>query len=551
MDHLDSLPARHGPFFPPPFVAPETHYHAAPYSDSIECLILDTSPYSSPTHDRWTAFAESVAQAVLAAQGLATVSPCVQPSYKLSAFLSHFYSDLHNLLTEERIYLPAIFPDPISTLSSFIQTTLEGLTPSFPHRLTSIADAYGPGVLPGLILAFKATEEFAVKVERIFAKLEPPLQQPSSPSPSPSPTPPRPGHSPSSPSLSSGLSPTPNKRRLSKRRSLSRGVSARSISFAAGTSPDFDSENGEDEGGEGGVVYVRPWETALFEPFLDWQLAGGVGSAEEEQERVLEGLEYSTEDWSTFQFGVKLLDTCRAMSQRLASFEAKFKARMTVLAHSIREAREHPTMYTTPGTTKGEVLLLRQPDPQFGRAGVAARPAREAARERRAWDAPRSACTDSLPLAARALGSRRLHSHDPAFSPRDAPRASPLPFERIPTSSLSPTKTISRVGEGLFNLPRLFAIYADDDALAFSIETLPFVHLESLRALQHPSLPSCSPILRQSSSGHRTTSADALNSKSSMNRPHRGSSISLSSAPPLTAPSAETVIAAWLSSLAL
>ncbi|GAA5869155.1 hypothetical protein JCM1840_004309 [Sporobolomyces johnsonii] len=631
--------------------------------------------------------------------GLAPASPSVQPSYKLSAFLSHFYSDLHNLLTEERTYVPAIFPDPIPTLSSFIQTTLEGLTPSFPQRLTSIADAYGPVVLPELILAFKATEEFAVQVERIFAKLEPPPQQPSSPSPSPTPTPPRPGHSPSSPSLSGGPSPTPNKRRLSKRRSLSKRLSARSISFAAGTSPDFDSENGEGEGGEGGAAYVRPWETALFEPFLDWQveypelerqflvaeqnrtlgnagewidgllagsdgggsgsekgakvlldkavkvfalledaigrnlalthgygaqglvsvmddqlvdfldqrkddlvrasrekgsaaarrraqataaqLAGGVGSAEEEQEMVLEGLEYSTEDWSTFQFGLKLLDTCRAMSERLASFEAKLKARMTVLAHSIREAREHPATYTIPGTTKGEVLLLRQstlnsaelaslldplekphegPSPGLHPAPPVPTPFLLPRGRSAAVDFTR---TTQLFLHETILAPLLSHLSEYASLPcwttsQDQRPGGKGAFDlSIPTFSLSPTETISRVGEGLFNLPRLFEVYADDDALAFSIETLPFVDLESLRALQHPAQLSSPPMLRQSSS-HRPTSSDAFTSNSSTNRPHRGSSISLSSAPPPPLPpppptplAAETVIATWLSSLTL
>ncbi|GAA5867512.1 hypothetical protein JCM1840_002532 [Sporobolomyces johnsonii] len=53
--------------------SPETRFHSAPYSDSMDCLILDASPYSSLTHDSWAAFAESVAQAVLAAQGCETV----------------------------------------------------------------------------------------------------------------------------------------------------------------------------------------------------------------------------------------------------------------------------------------------------------------------------------------------------------------------------------------------------------------------------------------------------------------------------------------------
>jgi hypothetical protein len=46
---------------------------------------------------------------------------------------------------------------------------------------------------------------------------------------------------------------------------------------------------------------------------------------------------------------------------------------------------------------------------------------------------------------------------------------------KVPSFSLSPTETVQRVAEGLLNLPRLFEVYADDDALAFSLETLPYV----------------------------------------------------------------------------
>jgi hypothetical protein len=49
----------------------------------------------------------------------------------------------------------------------------------------------------------------------------------------------------------------------------------------------------------------------------------------------------------------------------------------------------------------------------------------------------------------------------------------------IPTFSSSPTELISRVGEGLFNLPRLFEVYAQDDALGYSLQTLPFIQLET------------------------------------------------------------------------
>lgn len=61
-----------------------------------------------------------------------------------------------------------------------------------------------------------------------------------------------------------------------------------------------------------------------------------------------------------------------------------------------------------------------------------------------------------------------------------AGRAKPL--ANVPTFSLSPTETISHVAEGLLNLPRLFEVYAVDDALSFSIETLPFISASLLGA---------------------------------------------------------------------
>ncbi|GAA5910583.1 uncharacterized protein JCM6883_003225 [Sporobolomyces salmoneus] len=54
--------------------SPEARFHTDPYLDSYDCLILDSSPYASPTHDSWSTFADSVAQAILFAQGLSTPS---------------------------------------------------------------------------------------------------------------------------------------------------------------------------------------------------------------------------------------------------------------------------------------------------------------------------------------------------------------------------------------------------------------------------------------------------------------------------------------------
>ncbi|KAF8438651.1 hypothetical protein L210DRAFT_980606 [Boletus edulis BED1] len=42
----------------------------------------------------------------------------------------------------------------------------------------------------------------------------------------------------------------------------------------------------------------------------------------------------------------------------------------------------------------------------------------------------------------------------------------------VPTFSLSPSDVAHRVGDGLLNLPRLFEVYAEDDALGFELGSL-------------------------------------------------------------------------------
>ncbi|GAA6024335.1 hypothetical protein JCM11491_000380, partial [Sporobolomyces phaffii] len=64
--------------------SPEARFHAEPYSDSFDCLVLDASPYSSPTHDSWTTFADSVAHAVLGAQAFETPSDLTRHERRLA-----------------------------------------------------------------------------------------------------------------------------------------------------------------------------------------------------------------------------------------------------------------------------------------------------------------------------------------------------------------------------------------------------------------------------------------------------------------------------------
>lgn len=620
-----------------------------------------------------------------------------------NTFLTTFYTSLLSLLTEERTYIPAIFPSPLPILSSFIQTTLEGLSPSLPQRLVALQNHYGNRTLPELIKAFRMTEEFAVGVERILKKL---VEEGGEKEDSTSTTmkglgtneggggggpPSTPGrsssisssHSPSSPSTPStpSTSTTKRDRRLSKRMSTSKRLGSRSLSF--GSRPSFlDGTDSDPEGSGGGEADpVRPWETAMFEPFLDFQTeyaelekafleeevrklignrvvlsreggggeghrvlwevsgavfgvveeaigrvmglthgygavglvkvvdgilveflqerrlevlgieerrgSGGGGGEEVEDDLTLEGLEYSSGDWTSFQFGLRLLDTCRSLTEKLGQFEGKLRGRLTILAHTVREARNDPRGYVIPGTTKGAVTLLRQSTLNSVELHNLLEP----------LEKPHEAPTGSTtyfpppppPLLPRARLSTtdltrqtQLYLHSTILSPllshltsystlslwssTSTDPSSKGAFDlNIPTFSLSPTETISRVGEGLFNLPRLFEVYADDDALAFSLETLPHVDKASIRALQGldplPDGNNTTTTTTTTTGGptppspprHRPSDSIISPSSPSLHRPSF-STTTTTAPPPQPLPtklSAETVIATWLSSLTL
>lgn len=57
--------------------SPEARFHPTPFSDTYDAVILDASSSSSPTHDSWNAFAESVGDALLASQGCSSVGELV------------------------------------------------------------------------------------------------------------------------------------------------------------------------------------------------------------------------------------------------------------------------------------------------------------------------------------------------------------------------------------------------------------------------------------------------------------------------------------------
>src|SRR5258708_5356706 len=153
-----------------------------------------------------------------------------------SEFLRRFLLELLTRVNEEQSNITAIFPDPQSSLSLFIQSTLDSLSPSLSQRLVEVSESHGDAALSELIKSFRVAEEFASSVEQIMDRM---------------------GYSSlfSQPGDDSGTG-----RRSGKRISVS---SRRMGSTSTSISPNVNVL----ANGSGGVT----WEHALFESFIDLQ----------------------------------------------------------------------------------------------------------------------------------------------------------------------------------------------------------------------------------------------------------------------------------------
>ena len=296
----------------------------------------------------------------------------------------------------------------------------------------------------------------------------------------------------------------------------------------------------------------------------------------------LSDMDYTTQDWSRIQMYLRLLGAAHGFNDRLSTFESKVRVALVQVSENIRAAQGD---IFSPGkllsnTPKGALQILAQstlnsvelqnllkllePDTQQQLLGVAHSP-------RIPYAAPsqplnvligtRGAVSDfarSCQVSLQKTILSPLHKHLASYASlpiwsSSKPAASRLPGGtgalteiQVPVFSISPSETVQRVAEGLLNLPRLFEVYADDDALAFSIETLPFVDEDLLRSVTeqfhsegHPHPPSAGP----TPGIHRRSSSIGLKA------PPAALAIPAYVAPVVLSP--EAVSAAWLSSLAL
>ncbi|KAI0367247.1 hypothetical protein BV20DRAFT_981512 [Pilatotrama ljubarskyi] len=307
----------------------------------------------------------------------------------------------------------------------------------------------------------------------------------------------------------------------------------------------------------------------------------------------LSDLDYTAEDWADIQALLHFLEAVRTLLERTVLFEGKLRSTIVQVSTTLRHARDDPTSLYLSGASKGKLQLLMQstlnsaelhellnkvdPEPSSqppsrGDSFLAPTPPTpDARRSPRSFAVPHPSLAAAPPLlvAARIAISdlaktcqqalqdtilSPLHKYLASYassslwSATGDPKAkrplaggSALSEVQVPTFSLSPSSTMQHVAEGLLNLPRLFEVYADDDALAFSLETLPFVSAELLRGLAEPTPP-----------------AEASLSSSGLSHARRSPSLSLKAMPgasgsPIPPPTLtpEAVSAAWLSSLGL
>ncbi|KAJ3778636.1 oligomeric Golgi complex subunit 7 [Lentinula raphanica] len=233
----------------------------------------------------------------------------------------------------------------------------------------------------------------------------------------------------------------------------------------------------------------------------------------------LSGLDYTSQDWSNIQSMLHLLSAARSVFEQMTSFEVKLRSSLAQTASKFRLHRGDPSGFPI-ASSKGSEQILEQSslnsadlhalldrvdlDTSHSReihlrsqgiSSIAGEPLLVDARS--AMFDLAKACQISLQNTILSPLRQQLASY--ASSPiwvTTAVDSRNTAFNdlQVPTFSLSPSETIQRVTEGLLNLPRLFEVYADDDALSFSLQTLPFADPELLKNVADPSVSEVSSV---------------------------------------------------------
>ena len=234
-------------------------------------------------------------------------------------------------------------------------------------------------------------------------------------------------------------------------------------------------------------IFVETWTNSISNLVgTDSRSVAGSGSklaasaALEDEE--LADLDYTSQDWAHIQTALHLLAAGRAVKDRLGMFETRLMASLRQVSTLFRTAwGSGGSGVYTPGATKGQGLLLVQsPLNSFELREFLTRVAPPSTKP-----PPNLLSSAHTALTAFARTNQRtlqrvllspLYAHLatypslPLWSAARVQETVPgMAGVVVPTFSLSPSEVAHRVGDGLLNLPRLFEVYAEDDALGFEL----------------------------------------------------------------------------------
>ncbi|KAH8993135.1 Golgi complex component 7-domain-containing protein [Lactarius akahatsu] len=499
-----------------------------------------------------------------------------------SDFLTAFFADFLTMLNSERASTSAIFPDPQLTLSSFITSTFSTLQPTFTERLSALCDHHGPAVLIELIASFQATEKFAVAADKILERTEastPSLSPPSDGTNSESTSKSfrrRSSHSRLSISrrmslsssatgalqlLGSGLDWDTEVYEPFLEYQVSYGALETKLLFSSLPDSSLQAEPARglrertldvfslaEESlsrmqafthGYGAAVLVSSLDDFLA-AFIDSSRASFVSFMPASTASVVAGsgaedladLDYTFEDYSAIQVWLHLLESLRGVRDRLSVFESQLRGTLLQVSIAFR-AHAHDPRASLPGTTRGALQLLSQSTLNSHHLhdlldSVQLPEGRQPTQDLLAslvQTSLQGAMLSPLHKSLANYASSPLWTASSQGAPRRVGGGGATSDAAVPTFSLSPSEAMQRAAEGLLNLPRLFEVYADDDVLSFSIETLPHVDSALLESLTEPTV------------GEPPSSIHA-----------RRASIAR---PPTSAFTPEAIASVWLSSLSL
>ncbi|WWD21870.1 hypothetical protein CI109_106358 [Kwoniella shandongensis] len=203
----------------------------------------------------------------------------------------------------------------------------------------------------------------------------------------------------------------------------------------------------------------------------------GTGKSKERDELDFDGLDYSTEDWGSFQMGLHILESCRDVAGKLEAFEKRLRSGLSGV-ETVLKAKSGEG-YKITETTWGAILLLQQST--LNSADLHALISNPPSpilpiSKNRLETFTRSAqlYLQSIILAPLIAQLDTYQTLGIWSKPDKAPRKGEL---QVPTFSLSPTDVISKVSEGLLDLLRVFEVWSAESGLGWSLSTLPFIQL--------------------------------------------------------------------------